>query len=84
MRRKNENIIVLLMILALIAFVVGSAVGISVSINEHESQVNNDSDNQTFENVTVEMTSNITKSNNSYYDGKDNTNSSNKTFNITN
>ena len=60
MVRKNEGIIAVLMILALVAFVVGSAIGISVSLGEHENKT---AENNTthVENVTVEMTSNINK-----------------------
>jgi flagellar basal body-associated protein FliL len=58
--RKNEGIIALLMVLALIAFVIGSAIGITVSIGEHENQTNENNTTTHVENVTVEMTSNIT------------------------
>ena len=60
MTKKNEGKIALIMILALIAFVIGSAMGISVSIGEHENQT---AENNTthYENVTVEMTSNLNK-----------------------
>ena len=52
MTRKNEGKIALIMILALIAFVIGSAIGISVSIGEHENQtVENNTTH--YENVTV-------------------------------
>ena len=58
--RKNEGKLALIMILALIAFVIGSAIGISVSIGEHENQtVENNTTH--YENVTVEMTSNLNK-----------------------
>ena len=40
MAKQNEGIIALLMILALVAFVVGSAIGISVSMGEHDNQTN--------------------------------------------
>lgn len=58
MTRKNEGKIALIMILALIAFVIGSAIGISVSIDNQE---NHTAENNTthYENVTVEMTSNL-------------------------
>ena len=54
MTRSNEGIIALLMILALIAFVVGSAIGITVSIEQHENATNNNTSH--VENVTSEMT----------------------------
>ncbi len=54
MRKINEGKLAIIMVLALIAFVAGSAVGITVSINEHE--VVNDTNNTSHvENVTVEM-----------------------------
>ena len=59
MTRRNEGKMALIMILALIAFVVGSAMGISVSMNE-QNNATADSNNTTHvENVTVEMTSNL-------------------------
>ena len=42
------------MVLALVAFVIGSAIGIITSIEEHENLTNNDTVH--VENVTVEMT----------------------------
>ena len=60
MARRNEGIIALLMILALVAFVIGSAIGISVSINEHDNQTNENNTTHV-ENVTSEMTSNANK-----------------------
>ena len=56
MATRNEGIIAVLMILALVAFVVGSAIGITVSIGEHENATNNNTTH--VENVTVEMLSN--------------------------
>lgn len=41
------------MVLALIAFVIGSAIGITVSIGEHENATNNNTTH--VENVTSEM-----------------------------
>lgn len=61
MRRRNEGIIALLMILALIAFVVGSAIGIMVSIEQHENATNNNTSH--VENVTVQMVNNNSGSN---------------------
>ena len=61
MTRRNEGIIALLMILALIAFVVGSAIGIMVSIEQHENATNNNTSH--VENVTVQMVNNNSGSN---------------------
>ena len=48
------------MILALIAFVVGSAIGISVSMSEQDNATADINNTTTHvENVTVEMTSNL-------------------------
>lgn len=47
------------MILALVAFVIGSAIGITVSIEKHENETNPQNDTPQIENVTVEMTSNV-------------------------
>ena len=49
------------MILALIAFVVGSAIGIMVSIEQHENATNNNTSH--VENVTVQMVNNNSGSN---------------------
>ncbi|MCR5026060.1 MAG: hypothetical protein K6A34_01270 [Methanobrevibacter sp.] len=62
MRRRNEGIIALLMILALIAFVVGSAIGIMVSIEQHENATSNNNTSHV-ENVTVQMVNNNSGSN---------------------
>ena len=65
MTRRNEGKIALIMILALIAFVIGSAIGISVSINEHDNATAENNNNTTHvENVTVEMTSNLNNKSN--------------------
>lgn len=60
MAQRNQGIIAFLMILALIAFVIGSAIGISVSISEHDNQ-SKENNTTHVENVTVEMTSNLHK-----------------------
>ncbi len=57
MARRNEGIIAFLMILALVAFVIGSAIGISVSMTKHENQTNSNNTTVHVENVTQEMTS---------------------------
>ncbi len=59
MTRRNEGKIALIMILALIAFVVGSAIGISVSMNEQDNATADSNNTTHVENVTVEMTSNL-------------------------
>ena len=56
MARRNEGIIALLMILALVAFVIGSAIGISVSMTEHDNQTNENNTTHV-ENVTHQMVS---------------------------
>lgn len=91
MARKNEGLIALLMILALIAFVIGSAIGIMVSIGEHENQTNanNNTNNTTHvENVTVEMTTNVSNKEvhfDYYQDNLDfNDNSTRELYNLTN
>ncbi|WP_407413227.1 hypothetical protein [Methanobrevibacter sp.] len=56
MARRNEGIIAFLMILALVAFVIGSAIGISVSMTEHDNQTQNNTTVHV-ENVTHEMIS---------------------------
>lgn len=69
MAHRNEGKIALIMILALIAFVIGSAVGITVSIEKHENQTNPVNNTTHVENVTVEMTSNLgNKTNSVSYD----------------
>ena len=60
MASRNEGIIALLMILILVAFVIGSAIGIFISISNHDNQTNENNTTHV-ENVTVEMTSNIHK-----------------------
>ena len=70
MARRNEGKIALIMILALIAFVIGSAIGITISMEQHENQTNPVNNTTTHvENVTVEMTSNLgNKTNSVSYD----------------
>ena len=66
MRKVSEGKIAILMVFALIAFVIGSAVGIMTSMGEHE--VVNDTNTSHVENVTVEMTSNLSEVNDTVYD----------------
>lgn len=58
MARRNEGIIAILMVLALIAFIIGSAIGISISLNEHDNQTNQNNNTTHVENVTNQMLSN--------------------------
>ena len=58
MARRNEGIIAILMVLALIAFIIGSAIGISISLNEHDNQTNQNNNTTHVENVTSQMLSN--------------------------
>lgn len=55
MTRRNEGIIALLMVLALVAFIIGSAIGISISLEEHDNVTVNNTTH--VENVTQEMLS---------------------------
>ncbi len=55
------------MILALIAFVIGSAIGITVSIEEHENLTNPQNNTTHIENVTLEMTSNVNNHSDDFY-----------------
>lgn len=72
MRKISEGKLAVIMVLALIAFVAGSAVGITVSINEHE--VVNDTNNDSHvENVTVEMLNKSNKVNETVYYGENET-----------
>ena len=66
MSGRNEGIIALLMVLALVAFIIGSAMGITISLEKHDNAT--DSNNNTtvhVENVTEEMTRGVGHNNNS-------------------
>ena len=63
MASRNEGIIALLMILILIAFVLGSAIGILISINKQDNQTQHENNDSHYKNVTVEFTSNVNKNN---------------------
>ena len=65
MNRRNEGIIALLMVLALVAFIIGSAIGITVSFEEHSNTTNNNTTH--VENVTVEMTQHKNNTDDSIY-----------------
>ena len=64
---KTSKTTMLLIILALIAFVAGAGAGVSMALGAFDD--NNATEEVHVENVTVEMTSNLNKSNFSIYDG---------------
>ena len=59
-KRKSNGRLVFLMIIALVAFVLGAGIGISLSFDDGSAD-----DGPHFENVTKEMTTNLNKNNNS-------------------
>lgn len=67
MARKNEGKLALIMILALIAFIVGSAIGVSVSLSQQDNQTLENNTTH-IENVTVEMTTNLNQEEEISYD----------------
>ena len=76
------------MILALVAFIIGSAIGISVSLNQQDNQTPENNTTHV-QNVTVEMTTNLNKSNEVTFDyDRDyvdfNDNSARQQYNLTN
>lgn len=88
MARRNEGKIALIMILALVAFIIGSAIGISVSLNQQDNQTPENNTTHV-QNVTVEMTTNLNKSNEVTFDyDRDyvdfNDNSTRQQYNLTN
>lgn len=62
-QRKSNGKLVFVMIVALIAFVIGAGIGVSLSFDD-----GSDANVPKFENVTKEMTSNITNTSDIYYD----------------
>lgn len=62
MKQKNDGKIVVLMIIALIAFGIGSGIGISMGLGVDSNHTNNTTH---VKNVTVEMTSNLDQHNDS-------------------
>lgn len=65
--RRNEGKLALIMIVVLIAFIIGSAIGISVSIGEHDNQTNENNTTHV-ENVTTQMTTNVDNNNSVPFD----------------
>ena len=60
-KRKNSKSLILIMVIALIAFVIGAGVGVSLSLGDDNDE------GPHYENVTKEMTSNLTD-NQVYFD----------------
>ena len=75
---KNDRIIVVFMIIALIAFCIGAGIGVSMSISDDGGGAENNTTH--VENVTEEMTTNLDNSDNNdtVYDLE--TNQSNITY----
>ena len=61
-RKKVSNKVMFLVIFALIAFIIGAGVGVSLSFNEGHTE------KPEFENVTEEMTSDLNQTDQVYYD----------------
>ncbi len=62
MAHKNDGLMVVLMIIALFAFCIGAGIGIVMNISGDEN-VENSNNTTHYQNVTVEMTSNLDDSN---------------------
>ena len=62
-KRKTNNKLVFLMILALVAFVIGAGIGVSLSFDDGTPD-----DTPKYENVTKEMTSNLNDTQDIYFD----------------
>lgn len=62
MAHKNDGLMVVVMIIALIAFCIGAGIGIVMNISGDEN-VENSNNTTHYQNVTVEMTSNLNDSN---------------------
>ncbi len=65
---KNDGKLVLIMIFALVAFGIGAVAGISIGINGIDDVSNNDTETVHIENVTQEMTTNLSQDNEPIYD----------------
>lgn len=63
-RKKTNKTLLIMMIVALIAFVVGAGLGVSMSFED----ANSNNETPEFENVTVEMTSNLNETEQVYFD----------------
>lgn len=62
-KRKTSGFLVLIMIIALLAFVIGAGLGVSLSFDNDDGD-----DAPQFENVTKEMTSGLNDTEQVYYD----------------
>ncbi|WP_458453685.1 hypothetical protein [Methanobrevibacter sp.] len=62
-QRKSNGKLVFIMIVALIAFVIGAGIGVSLSLSD-----DNADNAPKFENVTKEMTTNLTNTTDVYFD----------------
>lgn len=60
MRRKNDGKIVLILIFALVAFIIGAGIGVTMGFDDG----NGDKNESHIENVTVEMTTNLSEADN--------------------
>lgn len=82
-KRKSNKTVLLLMIIALIAFVIGAGVGVSLSFEDDSVD-----ESPQYENVTVEMTSNLNETEPVYFDEDDDVDYNNVTdiieLNLTN
>lgn len=65
-RGKTNKTMLILMIIALVAFVIGAGVGVSLSFEEDSAD-----ESPEYENVTVEMTSNLNETEPIYFDEED-------------
>lgn len=63
-KRKTNKSLVLIMIIALIAFVIGAGIGVSLSFDDGS----NADDGPQFENVTKQMTTHLNETEQVYYD----------------
>ena len=63
---KPSGLLVFAMIIALIAFIIGAGVGVSLNMN-----VTTDEDAPHYQNVTKEMTTNVTTDESVYYSAED-------------
>lgn len=63
-QKKTNRTAVILMVIALVAFVIGAGIGISMSLDDGGK----DEDVPQYKNVTVEMTTNLSDTDEIYYD----------------